>query len=771
MHQSKRVQLSFVCVELFFRMVLPALLLIGSVLTASPFMLSAHVSAQGASKTQLPHMMSSTSDRVVSSHTRVDPPGSGIAQRPQGWKNGPMKASHAHDTRPLTIKRANKVRPDVPAPQDLTVSLSAPGGPNFQVGQTLTLQAFVTNTSSTVTYDANSSIGVGMSLPAGLTNMVVSTSNWATNLSTITSPAIFTSLYTGPEVVPGGVFPLITISGVLTANAIPTFTTTPHVFAGVHAGITASALNVNVSSGPVTATATSTVTPTVTPPGNPVLGMAVNVANGPNYQVGQTITMTMTASNVDSTLTLGANNSVDVGDVFPYGMDNISALGGGNWSINTSSNTGPSLFTATYTGAPIAPGGNFPPITVTGTLTSHAVPGLQNITIAYSSDAPNANYGLAFLNLPVASPATVTPTATSLPASPTATSLPTSPTPTSLPTSPTPLLPSLPDLSLTQTSMGSNSFQIGQNVTYALNASSLVTGGPVGSSNPIKMTVVFPVGLTHVTASASNWTLLTTSTVSPTLIVAIYRGQYPVATGTHLPPILVQGTLLNTAVPQLTSTALLQVAGDSHPDNNLTTTTVQVSSLPPTVVAQPSPTPTSVVTPTVTISSAVAPLTTSLPDLSLTQASVGSSPFAAGQQLGYILSIKDIASSGSVTSLIRFTEVIPIGLTNVTSSGGTGWHITQSSTTSPLLINATYAGSYPVSSGTTLPPLIIIGKIASGSISSMTSTAVVSVAGDLNPNNNLATNTVFVTPSMGAQTSGDTLRQTSNKQEKRGNTL
>ena len=749
MYQSKRVQpkciqLSFTCVRLFFRMVLPVLLLMGSVLTASPFVLSAHVSAQGALNPQHIHATNFKPHVVVSSNKRVVTQSSAAFQKSQGWKSRPPNVVHTHGTKPVVRKRSSKLRPHTPPPQDFTITSSTPGGPNFQVGQTLTLELYVTNINSTTSYDANSGVAIGMRLPAGLTNMVVSTNNWATNFSTTTSPGIFASLYTGPAVAPGGVFPLITISGVLTADAIPTFTIGSIVFKGAYEDTSTNTLSVNVSSGPVTATATSTVTstvtPTVTPPGNPVLGIAANVAGGPNYQVGQNITINLQVSNIDSTLTLGANNSVYVGDVFPYGLDNISALGGGDWSINTSSNTGPSLFTATYTGAPIAPGGNFPLITVTGTLTSHAIPSLQNVTTVYDNDVPNANSNVAYISLPVSSPTTATPT----------------PSPT-----PTPLPPSLPDLSLTQTSMGSNSFQIGQNVTYALNASSLVTGGPVGSSNPIKVTVVFPVGLTHVTASASNWTLLTTSTVSPTLIVAIYRGQYPVATGTHLPPILVQGTLLNTAVPQLTSTALLQVAGDSHPDNNLTNTTVQVSSLPPTVVAQPSPTPTSVVTPTVTISSVVAPLTTSLPDLSLTQSSVGSSPFTTGQQLSYILSIKDIASSGSVTSLIRLTEVIPIGLTNVAVSTGGGWHITQSSTTSPLLISATYAGSYPVSSGTTLPPLIITGKIASGSISSMTSTAVVSVAGDLNPNNNLANNTVSVTPSMTPQSSRDVLRLSS----------
>jgi uncharacterized repeat protein (TIGR01451 family) len=302
--------------------------------------------------------------------------------------------------------------------------------------------------------------------------------------------------------------------------------------------------------------------------------------------------------------------------------------------------------------------------------------------------------------------------------------------------------------------VGNNAFQIGQNVTYALNVASTDTSGPVGPSNLIKVVVVFPIGLTNVTMTGSNWTLFSTSTISPTLIQATYRGQYPVATGTQLPPILVQGTVANTAVPQLTSTAVVQVIGDSDPDNNLTNTTIQASAFTPTALPQASPTPTSVATPTVTISDEVASFPNSLPDLAVTQSTIGSSPFAAGQQLGYVLSVKNVSATGSVSSLIRLTEVIPVGLTNVSVSAGAGWHITQSSTTSPLLVSATYSGSYPVAPGETLAPLFVIGKVSAGIISSITCTAVVGVAGDLNPSNNLANNTVSVTPSFSPQSGG-----------------
>ena len=707
--------------DYFCTFFLCGLMLLGSLFTTAIFVSSSHVFAQAKSKNFHPNRSG------LKFHTAVSP------------QKGMTTRNHA-----VLPRATGNIKPQSSPNQDLTVTSNAPGGPNFQVGQTFTLELVMNNVSNTRTFDAHSGAGIGVSFWSGLSNIVVTASNWAISISASTSPTVFFALYTGPPVSPGGVFPLITINGVFTSEAVPTFTTAPVAFDSQHSGTFSGVLMVNVSPLPGTVTVTPTPTGTVTPTPTPLTSPNVNITNdvvgGLVYQVGQTVTMNLTASNSDASNALGVDNEVYIGDVLPFGFDNISALGGGNWSVNTSSNTSPSLFTAKYVGPPIAPGGTFPPITVSGTLTSNAVPGFDNISVIFDNQFLGAN--TASVHLVVTSTGTATPT-------PTSTVMPTStvvatPTPT-----PIALLPSLPDVSMTQSGPVNETVQVGQTVTYALNVASTATSGPIGPSNMIKVVAVFPLGLTNMTATGSNWRLLITSTSSPTLVVATYQGQYPVATGTHLPPILLQGTVVNTAVPQLTSTALVQVSGDSHPDNNLVITTIQVAAAgTPTQILQPSPTPTSIVVPTATISTTVASLPESLPDLSVNQTSIGTSPFVNGQQLGYVLSVKNERTIGLITSqnLIHLTEVIPVGLTDVSVSAGSGWRIVQSSTTSPLLIRATYTGSYPVTPGTTFAPIFVIGKIAAGSISSITCTAVIGVSGDLNPRNNLANNTAFVTP-------------------------
>lgn len=725
MSQPKHRQRIFTCVRLCFQALLLGLLLIECVYTAAPVIASSHVFAQTRLKAQTLNGTELKSHARLSSQKRTTAQGHAVSPRSKGQRNRSQTPLLSQESPSITRRTTGKIGNTT---QNLTITSSAPGGPNFHVGQTLALEFVMHNVSASTTYTNQSGVGMSVFFPLGLSNMVVVTSNWASNLSATTSPTILSALYTGPPIGPGGVFPTITVSSMLTTDAVPVFTVFPRELDSGDAAVSTGILSVNVVPVPGTATVTPTATGTVTPTPltSPNVGITANVAGGPVYQVGQTVTLHVTVSNTDTSEALGMDEGVNVADVLPFGLENISALGGSDWSINTSSNTGPSLFTAIYIGPPVAVGGNFPLLTVTSTLTSAAVPSVRNATAVFDDDFTAAN--VAVIQLSVSTPATATPT-------------------------PTPLPPSLPDVSMTQTSIGNTAFQIGTTVSYVLKVSSVPTSGPIGPSNPVKVVMVIPVGLNAITTTAPHWSLMSTSTTSPTLIVASYRGQYPVATGTQLPPILVQGTVLSTALPRLTSTALAQVAGDSHPDNNLTTTTIQISPFGQTPVAPLSPTPTSTVVPTVTVSGVIAPLPTSLPDFSVTQASIGSGPFVAGQQLGYGITVKNAGTTGLTSSLIRLTEVIPVGMTNVTVSAGASWHITQSSTTSPLLITATYAGSYPVGAGVTLAPLSVIGTIVHGIVSSMTCTAVIGVADDRNPNNNMATTTVFVTPSSSSQIS------------------
>ena len=172
-----------------------------------------------------------------------------------------------------------------------------------------------------------------------------------------------------------------------------------------------------------------------------------------------------------------------------------------------------------------------------------------------------------------------TPTSTSIATStpiPTDTPTPT-PTPTLTPTpTPTPTPTLLPDVGISQTIAGNATVQTGQTVSYTLRVVSTSPGGPIPSQF-VKVKDVLPIGLKNVTVTGTNWAIIMSSSVSPVLIASTYRGQYPIAPGTALPPIIVTGTVSSDAPSSITCTALAGVSGDSNPDNNIANNTIYVA--------------------------------------------------------------------------------------------------------------------------------------------------------------------------------------------------
>jgi uncharacterized repeat protein (TIGR01451 family) len=135
------------------------------------------------------------------------------------------------------------------------------------------------------------------------------------------------------------------------------------------------------------------------------------------------------------------------------------------------------------------------------------------------------------------------------------------------------------DISISQSNAGGHNFQVGQIVTYTLTIASIATKGPIRKTQSVKVKDVLPSGLKNVIATGTNWKIIISSPVSPTLIAATYRGSYPIAPGTILPPIVVTGQISSTAPTEIISTATVDIPYDVNPDNNMANNTINVAPL------------------------------------------------------------------------------------------------------------------------------------------------------------------------------------------------
>ncbi|GCE26372.1 hypothetical protein KDA_18560 [Dictyobacter alpinus] len=73
-----------------------------------------------------------------------------------------------------------------------------------------------------------------------------------------------------------------------------------------------------------------------------------------------------------------------------------------------------------------------------------------------------------------------------------------------------------------------------------------------------------------------NWTISVVNTTSPTAIMAMYAGTYPVAPGANLPPLMITGVFTSDAVPTYTNTTVVSSADDPSPSLNSSYDTVTV---------------------------------------------------------------------------------------------------------------------------------------------------------------------------------------------------
>jgi len=435
----------------------------------------------------------------------------------------------------------------------------------------------------------------------------------------------------------------------------------------------------------------------VPPPDLTVTSTVNNGQANVTVQAGQPVMTQITVSDV--TGAVFAPNPITVTYPIPAGFTNVTADGNnGNWSFNPFNPNNPGTITATYTGTkPVTPGQALPPFTITETPTTAAgSPFTLTATVATPGDS-NPNNNISSNQISV--------------------------------------IP--PDLTIASTVNGqpNTTVQVGQPVTTQITVSN-VTGTITSlTTDPITVQYPIPAGFTNVTANGGgNWTFAPFDPTNPGTITATYTGPVPVTPGASLPPFTITET--PTATGTSTLTAMVATPNDSNPNNNQSSNQITAIVGPPPPPASPSPT--SGTTPGVTPTPGLAP------DLAISK-SAGGNTAQVGQASTFTLVVSNVGSAPVIApNPITVTSILPVGLTNITATGGPSWAVSVGATTSPAVITATYKGPYPVNPGTSLPPITVSGTFTQAAVPSLTCTARVSTPGDTNPNNNTATATVTV---------------------------
>ena len=207
---------------------------------------------------------------------------------------------------------------------DVSIASSVIGGPIFQVGQTLTFDLTVTSTYPGL-LTSESGVEVSDLLPIGLSNISATGSNWSILKSSSTSPSIFTAAYLGGPILPEMTFATIQVSGTLTADGVPTYSTTVGAFdtAGPDPSTTTVSVNVNPSipaSTLIVAPATGIyggsagLSATLTSASVPVAGEPVDFHIG-SHDVGTASTNTLGVATIPAATLATINAGMITGDV------------------------------------------------------------------------------------------------------------------------------------------------------------------------------------------------------------------------------------------------------------------------------------------------------------------------------------------------------------------------------------------------------------------------------------------------------------------------
>jgi uncharacterized repeat protein (TIGR01451 family) len=402
---------------------------------------------------------------------------------------------------------------------DLTVSLGDDATDCANIGDQITYTATVTNGGDEDVV-GNQPITVTITLPDGLSDV---TADGGTDWQVSTNGATVIANYSGSYPVAAGASPTpITITATLQ---------TPSSMSPVSNATVTTPQDTNSSDDMGSDTLTICA---------PNLAMTTTHQDADAFQVGQSVTYTLSVSDgmVDGPVIAG--QPITVTDAVPLSISQITPTGAG-WQFTSNALSTATMVTATYIGDyPILTGDSLPDITLSGVLTSAAVPTVINS---------------AMVSTPLDSDTSDNTSSDTVDVDP------------------------APDLALGLTHAGTTCISVKQDVTWTLSVTNGMDAGPV-LNGPITLTDTLPAGLNNIRTTGNNWSITSNGTV----VTALYAGSYPVDPGATLPPIIVRGNIIATGGTTLLNTAMVSTLGDSNTSNDTISDSVPVCS-PPVIPA------------------------------------------------------------------------------------------------------------------------------------------------------------------------------------------
>ena len=387
-------------------------------------------------------------------------------------------------------------------------------------------------------------------------------------------------------------------------------------------------------------------------------------------------------------------NSVSITGIVPSGLTNV-ALSGTDWSAllpKFGFVVSPLYYNEKYIGAyPIAAGVCLPPLHISGILNLSAMPVFTLQGTVSAPDDFDQSSKLAGVTLTVTAtvPSVVTPPATK------------TVTPTVSAT-----LTAVPAPDLVTFLTGSTNTQVGQPVNYIVTVCNSNNADLIHAPGPIELSSVLPLGMGNISITGTDWHVARlSSSVGPALLTVYYAGRYPVASGQCLSPLSINGRVLASAQPGMTTSVGVLTPNDVNSSNASTMLTTFVSPALPTTPAS---------TPAVPE-----------PRLVLMQTLQNGRWFSQGQTVKLQDVLCNQAGAGSIASMtsLSLMNIVPSGLTNL-SVTGRYWTTRLSATSGPAEIFARYWGISTLPGGACLPPLYIqgtVGFLASHSVLTSTS--------------------------------------------------
>jgi uncharacterized repeat protein (TIGR01451 family) len=131
-----------------------------------------------------------------------------------------------------------------------------------------------------------------------------------------------------------------------------------------------------------------------------------------------------------------------------------------------------------------------------------------------------------------------------------------------------------PDLFISESHLGRDHFQVGDNVTFVIVVGNNSHAGPTIS--PITVSDSISVGIHNLRVSGHNWDITMSDTKGPAVITAKYLGRHSVHSGEILPAIQISGKLTKDAIPHLTSIARVHTECNCDTSKNKATDTIFV---------------------------------------------------------------------------------------------------------------------------------------------------------------------------------------------------